>query len=124
MARPTWSRSYAKEKRLSWWAEGTPPDKQRFFFRRRRARCTCWCARAQLSDTMSRYLIQRIEENPAIELHYKTEIVGLEGDTHLEQRHLAGQDYRRDFSPRHSPRLHHGGSVAANRMAARLRRAR
>src|SRR3989442_5071735 len=37
----------------------------------------------QLSDTMSRYLIQRIEENPAIELHYKTEIVGLEGDTHL-----------------------------------------
>ena len=38
-----------------------------------------------LSDTMSRYLIQRIEENPAIELHYKTEIVGLEGDTHLER---------------------------------------
>lgn len=39
----------------------------------------------QLSDTMSRYLIQRIEENPAIELHYKTEIVGLAGDTHLER---------------------------------------
>jgi thioredoxin reductase (NADPH) len=39
----------------------------------------------QLSDTMSRYLIQRIEENPAIELHYGTEIVGLEGDTQLER---------------------------------------
>jgi thioredoxin reductase (NADPH) len=39
----------------------------------------------QLSDTMSRYLIQRIEENPAIELHYKTEITGLAGDTHLEK---------------------------------------
>jgi thioredoxin reductase (NADPH) len=39
----------------------------------------------QLSDTMSRYLIQRIEENPAIELHYRTEIVGLEGATHLER---------------------------------------
>jgi thioredoxin reductase (NADPH) len=39
----------------------------------------------QLSDTMSRYLIQRIEENPAIELHYKTEIVALDGDTHLER---------------------------------------
>lgn len=38
----------------------------------------------QLSDTMSRYLIQRIEENPAIDLHYQTEIVGLDGDTHLE----------------------------------------
>ncbi len=38
-----------------------------------------------LSDTMSRYLIQRIEENPNIELHYRTEIVGLEGDTFLKQ---------------------------------------
>jgi thioredoxin reductase (NADPH) len=39
----------------------------------------------QLSDTMSRYLIQRIEENPAIEMHYSTEIVGLDGDTQLER---------------------------------------
>ncbi|MGB7132253.1 MAG: FAD-dependent oxidoreductase [Candidatus Sulfotelmatobacter sp.] len=39
----------------------------------------------QLSDTMSRYLIQRIEENPAIELHYCTEIVALDGDTQLER---------------------------------------
>jgi thioredoxin reductase (NADPH) len=39
----------------------------------------------QLSDTMSRYLIQRIEENPAIELHYRTEVVGLDGDTQLER---------------------------------------
>jgi len=39
----------------------------------------------QLSDTMSRYLIQRIEENPAIELHYHTEIVALEGQSHLER---------------------------------------
>jgi thioredoxin reductase (NADPH) len=39
----------------------------------------------ELSDTMSRYLIQRIEENPAIEMHYCTEIVGLDGDTQLER---------------------------------------
>jgi thioredoxin reductase (NADPH) len=38
-----------------------------------------------LSDTMSRYLIQRIEENPDIELHYNTEIVALEGESHLER---------------------------------------
>jgi thioredoxin reductase (NADPH) len=38
----------------------------------------------ELSSTMSRYLIQRIEENPAIELHYRTEIVALDGDTHVE----------------------------------------
>jgi thioredoxin reductase (NADPH) len=39
----------------------------------------------QLSDTMSRYLIQRIEENPVIETHYCTEIVALEGDSQLER---------------------------------------
>jgi thioredoxin reductase (NADPH) len=38
-----------------------------------------------LSDSMSRYLIQRIEENPKIQLHYQTEIVALDGDTHLER---------------------------------------
>ncbi len=39
----------------------------------------------ELSMTMSRYLIQRITENPVIELHYNTEIVGLEGDDRLER---------------------------------------
>jgi thioredoxin reductase (NADPH) len=38
-----------------------------------------------LSDTMSRYLIQRITQNPGIEMHYKTEIVGLEGSMHPER---------------------------------------
>jgi thioredoxin reductase (NADPH) len=38
-----------------------------------------------LAETMSRYLIQRIDENPAIEVHYKTEIVGVEGGAHLER---------------------------------------
>lgn len=37
-----------------------------------------------LSDTMSRYLIQRITKHPAIELHLETELVALEGDSHLE----------------------------------------
>lgn len=39
----------------------------------------------QLSDTMSRYLIQRITDNPKIELHYKTEITGLDGGRQLER---------------------------------------
>ena len=37
-----------------------------------------------LAETMSRYLIQRIAENPGIELHCNTEIVGMEGDGALE----------------------------------------
>jgi len=39
----------------------------------------------ELSETMSRYLIQRITQNPAIELLCKTEIVGLQGDRQLER---------------------------------------
>jgi thioredoxin reductase (NADPH) len=38
-----------------------------------------------LAESMSRYLIRRIEENPGIELHYNTEIVALEGETQLER---------------------------------------
>src|SRR5262249_20981145 len=38
-----------------------------------------------LADTMSRYLVRRIEENPAIVLRTRTEIVGLEGDRKLER---------------------------------------
>jgi thioredoxin reductase (NADPH) len=39
----------------------------------------------ELSSTMSRYLIQRLEENPGVELHFQTSITGLEGDGHLER---------------------------------------
>src|SRR5579864_7413949 len=39
----------------------------------------------KLADTMSRYLVQRIEENPKIDLRYSTEIVGLDGDTQLQR---------------------------------------
>jgi thioredoxin reductase (NADPH) len=40
---------------------------------------------AGLAESMSRYLIQRIAENPAIDMHYRTEIVSLEGETQLER---------------------------------------
>lgn len=39
---------------------------------------------AGLKESMSRYLIRRIEDNPAITLHTRTELVGLEGNGHLE----------------------------------------
>ena len=38
-----------------------------------------------LADTMSRYLVRRIEDNPAIVLRTRAQIVALEGDGHLEQ---------------------------------------
>jgi thioredoxin reductase (NADPH) len=39
---------------------------------------------SSLVSTMSRYLIQRIEENPLIQLHYGSELTSLEGGEHLE----------------------------------------
>jgi len=39
----------------------------------------------ELSGTMSRYLIQRLTENPCIEIHFNTEIVALEGGPSLER---------------------------------------
>jgi thioredoxin reductase (NADPH) len=38
-----------------------------------------------LADTMSRYLVRRIEENPGIVLHTHSRIVALEGNGHLER---------------------------------------
>jgi thioredoxin reductase (NADPH) len=38
-----------------------------------------------LSETMSRYLTQRITKHPVIELHLESELVSLEGDSHLER---------------------------------------
>ena len=38
-----------------------------------------------LADTMSRYLIRRIEDHPSIVRHVHTEIVSLEGNGHLER---------------------------------------
>jgi thioredoxin reductase (NADPH) len=40
-----------------------------------------------LAETMSRYLIRRLEQNPAIDLRTQTEIVALEGTDHLERVH-------------------------------------
>ncbi|HXO27009.1 MAG TPA: FAD-dependent oxidoreductase [Thermoanaerobaculia bacterium] len=38
-----------------------------------------------LAESMSRYLVRRIEGSPAITLHLRSEIVVLEGDRHLER---------------------------------------
>jgi len=44
--------------------------------------------REGLGDTMSRYLIRRIEETPNVHLHVHTEVAALEGTTHLERLRL------------------------------------
>ena len=55
-----------------------------------------------LVDTMSRYLIRRIEENPAITLRTCTEITALEGNGHLER-----VQWRMDQSPAETRDIQH-----------------
>ena len=54
-----------------------------------------------LAETMSRYLIRRIEQNPTIALRTNTEIVALEGNNHLERvrwrDHRAGNTETHDI---------------------------
>jgi thioredoxin reductase (NADPH) len=45
--------------------------------------------RASLAETMSRYLIRRIEADPEIEVLHETVVAGLEGERHLERVRLA-----------------------------------
>ena len=51
----------------------------------RQARAHAGAGRAALPTRMSRYLIRRIEDNPAIDLRTHTEIVAVEGDGHVER---------------------------------------
>jgi thioredoxin reductase (NADPH) len=57
---------------------------------------------AELSSTMSRYLIQRLTENPRIDLHLNTEIVALQGDERLER--VAWQDKKTGETSTHDIR--------------------
>ena len=54
-----------------------------------------------LSDSMSRYLIRRIEDNPAIVLLTRTEVIALEGQQHLERvrwrNNRTGEEKTRDI---------------------------
>lgn len=38
-----------------------------------------------LASTMSRYLVERLERNPRVEIHYQTEVTAIDGDDHLEK---------------------------------------
>ena len=77
-----------------------------------------------LAETMSRYLIRRIEDNPAITLRTETEIVALEGERHLERvqwrNRRTGDVETRDI--RHVFVM--TGAAPSTAVAGRVRRAR
>ena len=77
-----------------------------------------------LAETMSRYLIRRIEENPAIELRTHTEssrskATGISSASRWRDNAAPASRPRR-----HPARVHHDRRGAEHRLARRLRRAR
>ena len=55
-----------------------------------------------LAESMSRYLIQRIEDTPNVVLRTRTQIEALEGDNGLERVQLAAPRHRRARDARRS----------------------
>jgi len=55
-----------------------------------------------LADTMSRYLIRRIEDNPRIDLRPRTELTEVGGDSHLE--HVVWRNRDSGIEERHAIR--------------------
>ncbi len=77
-----------------------------------------------LAETMSRYLIRRIEQNPAIVLSANTEIVALEGQSSSRTSELARPSVRQHRNPRHTTRLSHDRCRSQHTVARRVCRAR
>ena len=61
-----------------------PPVKRLYFYSQTAKHVHVMIRSGRLADTMSRYLIHRIEESKAITLHTDTEIVALEGADRLD----------------------------------------
>ena len=72
-----------------------------------------------LAESMSRYLIRRIEENPEIELRTHTEIVGLEGSGHLERVRWRNTETGQHRDARHQSHLRHDRRRSQHRLAGR-----
>ena len=95
------------------WASGS-------FSRSEHSRRNNACSVKNLADTMSRYLIQRIEENPSIQLRYSSELTSLEGDGHLEQVSWIDKSSNASIHPSYPPCIRDDGRVAENRLAHRM----
>jgi thioredoxin reductase (NADPH) len=83
-APPSWNRSYAKPKTWSCVGGGNSAGQAAVFLSQTARKVYMLVRGGELSSTMSRYLIQRLTENPQIELHFNTEITALDGGARLD----------------------------------------
>ena len=59
--------------------------------------------KGELADSMSRYLVRRIEEHPSIEVRTQCQVVAVEGDDHLERVHCRN----RSTGTEHAEQIRH-----------------
>ena len=86
----TWRARCARARRWRSWAAATRRARRRCTCPRSPRTSTCWCAGPGLADSMSRYLIQRIESSPNVTLHARTQIEALEGQEEAACSAFAG----------------------------------
>ncbi len=77
-----------------------------------------------LAETMSRYLIRRIEENPAIVLHTQNGDRRARGNRQAFADSMARRSHRRHGNARYRARVHHGGRRSEHPLAGWLSRRR
>ncbi len=118
-ARRPWKRRCARTRKSSWSAAEIPLARRPSFWRR--PRHVHMLVRSDgLAESMSRYLIRRIEQHDAIDLHVRTEIVAMEGDRHLEEvTWRDAVDRRRSDTP-DPTRLRDGRRHSQHEVARRL----
>jgi thioredoxin reductase (NADPH) len=63
---------------------GNPAGQAAVFLAKTSAKVHLLVRSRKLSESMSQYLVERIEAHPRIEIHYMTQIVALTGTAHLE----------------------------------------
>src|SRR5271155_437309 len=63
---------------------GNSAGQAAILLQRRSSRVHLLVRSPKLSESMSRYLVARIEAHPRIEIHYSTQVVSLSGTAHLE----------------------------------------
>jgi len=82
----TWKPSFAKARKSSSLAADNIGRVRRLYFSPDAAAKVHILVRSQgLADSMSRYLIRRIEDSPNITLHTYTQITALDGNDRLER---------------------------------------
>jgi len=77
-----------------------------------------------LADTMSRYLVQRIESSPQVHVHYGSELTSVDGDGELERVSWMNKTSGESHFSIDSPCIRNDRGLAAYGMAVILRRTR